>query len=62
VVIAVAAMRSLPERRAETLYALVVAAGRLERVEDARRWLGEALELGEKAMKQRALEVLWLGK
>ena len=56
VMIAAAAMKGLPERRAETLYELAVAACRLERVADARRWLGEALDLGGNAMKLRALE------
>jgi hypothetical protein len=49
-------MEMVPARRAETLYALAVAACRVKRMEDARRWLGEALDLGGKAMKLRALD------
>ena len=42
VMIAEAGLKLLPqEGKAETLYALAVAACRLDRVEDARRWLGE---------------------
>jgi hypothetical protein len=35
---------------------MAVMACRLGRVEEARKWLGQALEIGGKAMKLRALD------
>ena len=40
----------LPASRHETLYAMAVLACRLGRVEEARKWLGEAMTLGGKEM------------
>jgi hypothetical protein len=49
-------MKLAPQRRVETRYALAVAACRLKRLDDARRWLGAALDVGGKTMKLRALD------
>lgn len=51
-----AVMKAAPKYRAEIMYALAVHACRLKRTEDARHWLGEALNLGGKKMKLRALD------
>jgi tetratricopeptide (TPR) repeat protein len=49
-------MRAAPNRRAKTLYALAVHACRLNRVEEGRKWIDEALELGGMAMKEQAMD------
>jgi hypothetical protein len=54
--VAGAVMKMLPARKAAIMYDLAVLACRLKRVEEARRWLGEAMTLGGKEMKLRALD------
>ena len=57
-------MKMLPARKATIMYALAAVACRLKWVEEARRWLGEAMTLGGKEMKLRALDdpgLKWVG-
>lgn len=49
-------MRAAPNRRAKTLYALAVHACRLNRIEEGRKWIDEALELGGMVMKEQAMD------
>ncbi len=57
-------MRMAPGLRTETCYALAVEACRLNRRDEGRRWLGEAMGFGGNAMKlwglaDPALEWIW---
>ena len=49
-------MKALPGDRAENMYALAVFACRLDRLKEARHWIGKAIELGGDAMKLKALD------
>ena len=55
VTLATAMMKAAPDHRAATMYALAVAACGLNRLEDARAWIGRAIDLGGDAMKLKAL-------
>ena len=55
-------MKALPGDRAKNMYQLAVFACRLDRLKEARHWIGKAIDMGGNAMKLRALEDPQLAK